>query len=113
VDRSDKVVKADLIKRIAKENPKLSEADCRRLIDVFFNAMIDQISQDGAIQLRGFGSFAVKRYVERMVRNPRTGAIISIHKIVRVGFRTSRLLLASLQAPSLSPRAAEGVSDHR
>lgn len=90
------MVKAELIQRIAKRNPKLADADCRRLIDTFFNAMVKQLSQGGAIELRGFGSFAIKRYDERMVRNPRTGAVTSKQDIVGVRFRAGKPLVASL-----------------
>ena len=90
------MVKNDLIQRIAKQNPKLGNVECRRLIDAFFNAMIEQLSQGGAIQLRGFGSFAVKRYDGRPVYIPRTGGMTSKHEIVGIRFRTGRSLLESL-----------------
>lgn len=90
------MVKTDLINRITKQNPELGEGVCRRLVDTFFNAMIDQLSQDRAIELRGFGSFAVKRYDERLVRNPRTGLTIFKKGIVGVRFRAGKSLVASL-----------------
>ncbi|RYF07608.1 MAG: integration host factor subunit beta [Oxalobacteraceae bacterium] len=96
MDRRDEVVKADLINRITKQNPELDEAVCRRLVDTFFDAMIEQLVQDRAIELRGFGSFAVKRYDERLVRNPRTGLTISKHGIVGVRFRAGKSLVASI-----------------
>jgi integration host factor subunit beta len=88
------VTKTDLIQRIARQHPDLKEADCQRLIDAFFNAMIDHLSQDGAIELRGFGSFAIKRYHERIVRNPRTGVTTAKNGIFSVRFRTGRSLVA-------------------
>ncbi|MDD1450841.1 integration host factor subunit beta [Sphingomonas sp. H160509] len=92
------MTKTDLIQRIAQQHPDLKEADCRRLIDAFFNAMIDQLSQDGTIELRGFGSFAIKRYHERIVRNPRTGATTGKSDIFSVRFRTGRSLVALINS---------------
>lgn len=92
------MVKTDLIQRIAKQNPDLRDADCRRLIDTFFNAMIDQLSQDGTIELRGFGSFAIKRYRERTVRDPRTGATTAKNDIFSIRFRTGRSLVALINS---------------
>lgn len=88
------MTKTDLIQHIARQHPDLEEADCRRLIDAFFNVMIDQLSQDGTIELRGFGSFAIKRYRERIVRNPRKGATTAKSDIFSVRFRTGRSLVA-------------------
>jgi integration host factor subunit beta len=94
VDRGDEVTKTDLIQRIARQHPDLEDSDCRRLIDAFFTAMIDHLSQDGNIELRGFGSFAIRRYHERIVRNPQTGATTAKNGIFSVRFRTSRSLVA-------------------
>lgn len=92
----DKVVKTDLIRRIANQNPDLREEDCRRLTDAFFNAMIEHLSQEGTVELRGFGSFAIKRYDERIFRNPRTGATTARNDTFSVRFRTGRSLVASI-----------------
>lgn len=90
------MVKTELIQRIAQQNPKLSKEDCRRLIEAFYNTMIEQLSRGEAIELRGFGSFAIKRYDERVVRNPLTGKITSKQDIVGIRFRTSKSLSAQL-----------------
>lgn len=90
------MVKADLIQRIALQNPELSKEDCRRLVDAFYDAMIEQLSRGDAIELRGFGRFAVKRYGDRVIHNPRTGEISSKQHIVSVKFRTGRSLHALL-----------------
>lgn len=91
-----KLVKADLIQRIARRNPKLSMAECRQLIDTFYSAMIEHLAKGDAIELRGFGSFAIKRYDNRVVRNPRTGKITSKEHIVSVRFRAGKSLAALL-----------------
>lgn len=90
------MVKTELVLRIVKRNPKLSPADCQGLIEAFFETMIDHLSQDGVIVLRGFGTFAVKRYKERVVRNPRTGATLLKGEPLRIRFRTGKSLAASL-----------------
>lgn len=89
-------MKADLIQRIARQNSKLNTEECRKLIDAFYNAMIEQLARGDAIELRGFGSFAIKRYDNRVVRNPRTGKITSKEHIVSVRFRTGKSLATLL-----------------
>ena len=47
-------------------------------VELFFNEIISGLTSGSRIELRGFGSFAVKSRNPRIARNPRTGEKVQI-----------------------------------
>jgi len=70
--------RAELIDRLAQRQPRLSDSD----IEIVVKALLDHLSATLArgerIEIRGFGSFAVRQREPRVARNPRTGARASV-----------------------------------
>ncbi|MFS0737574.1 HU family DNA-binding protein [Sphingomonas sp. 1P06PA] len=56
---------SELVARLALENPGLSKKDVRRIVDLFFEAIIEQLVASGRVELRGFGSFSTRVHIER------------------------------------------------
>ncbi|HSH69534.1 MAG: integration host factor subunit beta [Deferrisomatales bacterium] len=69
--------KSDLVKLVA-ERGGLSMKAAKEAVNVFFDAFVDAILQDERIEIRGFGSFANKKYDGYMGRNPKTGEPIRV-----------------------------------
>jgi integration host factor subunit beta len=47
-------------------------------VDTIFNSMVESLAQGERIEIRGFGSFAVKHRDTREGRNPKTGETVHI-----------------------------------
>ena len=48
------------------------------MVDIFFDAIADAMSQGDRAEIRGFGSFSVNSYESYTGRNPKTGARIEV-----------------------------------
>lgn len=70
--------RADLIDRLAFLHPGLSAKDAGTAVKVILDAMINELTSGGRIEIRGFGSFALNQHPPRIGRNPKTGAAVSI-----------------------------------
>jgi len=71
------VNKSDLIEVLAKEtglNIRLAEF----VVDEVFNAMTEALVKGEGVEIRGFGSFTVRKYDSYIGRNPKTGKNISV-----------------------------------
>jgi integration host factor subunit beta len=72
------MTRAELIDRLAQQQPHLSASD----IELAVKALLDQLSATLArgerIEVRGFGSFAVRHREPRVARDPRTGAPVPL-----------------------------------
>ena len=84
------MIKSELITRMADRNPHLTQRDIERIVNVIFEEISAAISAEGRVELRGFGSFTVKRRNARVGRNPRTGEVVSIPEKNVLHFKTGK-----------------------
>jgi len=69
--------KSELIEALSrKEN--LTEKKAIDVVSMIFNGFIDELKNDGRIEIRGFGSFVVRDYGAYTGRNPKTGENIKV-----------------------------------
>jgi len=68
---------SDLIE-ILKSRAALSLREAKDFCDTFFATIMESLDRGERVELRGFGSFTVKRYKSYTGRNPKTGETISV-----------------------------------
>lgn len=93
------MTKSELISRLSKKI-KLSKRDTKVIVDTIIEAMKEALSRGERIEIRGFGSFGVKRYDSYMGRNPKTGKKVPVPARKLPYFRMSRLLLKYINEDS-------------
>ena len=71
--------KSQLIERIAKEEG-ITIKNAANVVNVVFDSMADSLAKGDRVEIRGFGSFKVKRYNSYQGRNPKTGEIIKVRE---------------------------------
>ena len=69
--------KSELVADIASRSG-LSQADSKKALDAFLEAVQGALVKGDAVQLIGFGTFKVSARKARQGRNPRTGEVIKI-----------------------------------
>lgn len=86
------MTKSELIALIAARTSALKIADVERIVDVVIDTMTDALADGRRIELRGFGSFAVKERTARTARNPRTGESVQVGARRTLGFKAGKQL---------------------
>ncbi len=86
------MIRSELVEKIAAENPHLYQRDVERIVATLFDEIIDAMANGDRVELRGFGSFSVKRREPRMGRNPRTGESVPVEEKHVPFFKTGKLL---------------------
>ncbi len=73
------MTKADLVEKIAA-TVNLTKKETEVVIDTIFEGIAEALAsnQDGKVELRGFGSFRIRRRGARQGRNPQTGTTVSV-----------------------------------
>jgi integration host factor subunit beta len=71
------VNKSDLIEVLAEE-AGLHIRSTEFVVEEVFNAMTEALVQGEGVEIRGFGSFTVRKYDSYTGRNPKTGKNISV-----------------------------------
>jgi len=69
--------RSDLIETL-KNKEGLSRKTAEKIVDTFFGAISDTISTGARVEIRGFGSFTVKKYKAYTGRNPKSGQKIPV-----------------------------------
>ena len=72
------MTKSELIDRLAAQFPQLVAKDAELAVKMILDAMAESLAKGERIEIRGFGSFAVKQRRARQGRNPKTGQLVSV-----------------------------------
>ena len=81
------------IKNLKQKNPKLIQSEIVTIIDSFFDTIKEALKNSRKVELRGFGTFFVKKIKEKYsARNPKTGELIYVPEKNKVRFRASKNL---------------------
>lgn len=89
------MTKQQLIDSLAQE-ARITKSMAGMIIDMMFQNMADTLAQGDRIEIRGFGTFQVRRYDGRQGRNPKTGEIVEVKPKRVPFFRAGRGLLERL-----------------
>jgi integration host factor subunit beta len=68
------MTKADLVEQVTAAIARTSGP----MIDAFLDAVKDALKDQQNIEVRGFGTFKIRRRKTRMARNPRTGDPVEV-----------------------------------
>ncbi len=83
------MTKADIVDVIASATG-LTKVETEAVVDGFITTVIGAMRDGKNIEIRGFGSFKVKKRKSRVARNPRTGAQVNVDEHFVPTFKVSK-----------------------
>src|SRR4026208_2445492 len=101
------MTKADLVEHVTAQiaqtaGPMISKKDCARVVDAFLDAIKESLERQDNIEVRGFGTFKIRRRKTRMARNPRTGSPVEVSARPVPVFKPSKELRALVAGVDVS-----------
>ncbi len=69
--------KSDLVNSL-KNKTALTKKDAEKVVMAFFDTLAETMAKGDRVEIRGFGTFSVKKYKPYKGRNPKTGEKISV-----------------------------------
>src|SRR5262245_56980646 len=102
------MIKSELIRRIAEQNPHLFATEAERLVDTILDEIAAALARGHRVDLRGFGAFVVKTRKARPGRNPKTGAVVGVPETHHPSFKTGKPMhyrLNGAAARALAPHS--------
>lgn len=94
------MIKSELVLQIAAQNPHLYQRDVENVVNAILDTITDALSRGDRVELRGFGTFAVKRRDARAGRNPRTGEAVAVGEKSIPVFKTGKEMRKRLNLES-------------
>ncbi len=92
------MTKSELIRRILAANKSLFLKDVNILVDTIFDEVSDALAKGSRVELRGFGSFSVRRRRARKARNPKTNTTVFLGERNAPYFRAGKELRERINA---------------
>lgn len=89
------MLKKELVNEVTTEL-SLNKQDVSAALDIMLNTMESALKEERRIELRGFGSFAVRKRKARSTKNPKTGTIMDIPERKTIHFTMSKSLKEAL-----------------
>lgn len=71
------MVKSELVEFISSKLD-LTAQKSEEFINLFFDSIIEALTEEGRVEIRGFGAFTVRKYKPYSGRNPKTGEKITV-----------------------------------
>ncbi|MCJ2074103.1 integration host factor subunit beta [Methylobacterium sp. E-016] len=97
------MIRSDLVLRLAALNPHLYEKDCVALVDAILGRISDALAAGDRVEIRGFGSFAVKEQRARQGRNPRHGVPVAVPAKTVLAFKAGKEMRDRLNPEAAVP----------
>lgn len=86
------MTRSELEQRIAEQQPELSPQAIRQCVELILQNISEALVLGKRVEIRGFGSFGLRRRASRIGRNPRTGEAVVVPERHAPYFRPGRIL---------------------
>lgn len=84
------MTRSELAARLAVLHPHLRSKDVEPALAAILGRIAEALTVGDRVELRDFGSFAVKRQEARLGRNPRTQAVVALRDKAVIRFRPGK-----------------------
>jgi integration host factor subunit beta len=72
------MIRSELVQSLAQANSGLTAREVDKIVELFFEEIVERLAAGGRVELRGFGAFSTRARDGRTGRNPRTGDAVTI-----------------------------------
>ena len=90
------MLKRDLVEKTTDSLEGFLKKDIATAVDIIIETMSESLDQGDRIEIRGFGSFSVRKRKARQTKNPKTGKIMDIPPRKTLHFAMSKSLKEAL-----------------
>lgn len=104
------MTKSELIEKIS-ETLKLPAGKAEAIVNTVFDSMVHALERGEGIEIRGFGSFTVRKYKSYEGRNPRTGETVHVPEKRLPFFKVGKDLRERVNAGLGTPLPADDPSE--
>ena len=91
-NNKDTFTRSDIEKSLRKEFPDLTKSQITIAIEVILDSIVESVALDEKVEIRGFGTFGIKKREPRKARNPGTGEVVFLPERYVPVFKPSSLL---------------------
>ena len=88
--------KRDLVEKTTESLDGYLKKDISKAVDIIIETMSESLNQGDRVEIRGFGSFSVRKRKARQTKNPKTGQVMNIPPRKTLHFAMSKSIKEAL-----------------
>lgn len=74
------MTRSELIAKLSYQFRNMRQEHVEQIVNQIFEEIIQALKKGGRVELRGFGTFSLRKRDGRMGRNPRTGTAVAVEE---------------------------------
>jgi len=86
------MVKSELVQKLCNIHPNILRKDIEKIFDIIFSEIVESLCRGENIEIRGFGTYKVKKRRARIGRNPKNSETIQIPEKKTIRWKMSKIL---------------------
>lgn len=86
------------IAKVFSDKTSIHSSTCFKIVDQFFDSIIEVLADKGRLEVRNFGVFESKKIAPRKARNPKTGEVIFTLGGYGVKFKPGKEMLLKINS---------------
>ena len=90
------IVKSQIIDQLADNYPNFLRKDLKKTLNLILDEIISGLIKNNNVEIRGFGTFKIKKQKARMGRNPKNGLKVEIPEKKSIHWKMSKDLFRIL-----------------
>jgi integration host factor subunit beta len=102
--KSATMIKSELVQKLAEHDPHLSRHDFEKIVNAILGAIQGGLTRGDRVELRGFGTFALRKHAARIGCNPCTKDPVSVSEKLVPAFKAAKEMHHRLNPTALRPQ---------
>ena len=90
------IVKSQIIDQLADNYPNFLRKDLKKTLNLILDEIISGLIKNNNVEIRGFGTFKIKKQKARIGRNPKNGLKVEIPEKKTIQWKMSKELFNKL-----------------
>jgi len=96
------MTKSELIEAIFKRYPNLGVGELKKIVEVIFGRISDAIINNNRVEIRGFGSFSLRKRRAHITKDPRGAGMVNLGDRNVVYFRVGKSFYSHLNPSNMN-----------
>ena len=92
--KKDTLTRSDIEESLVKEFPHIPKTEIVNALDIILNSIVEAVSLDDRVEIRGFGTFSKKYIRPRKFVNPKTKKVDYLGETSTMHFKASKSMVA-------------------
>ena len=100
INWGSRMTRSELISKLSFIHRDLTQSQIETIVNLIFNEISEALTSGGRVELRGFGTFSLRKREARTGRNPRTGEMVKVDRKAIPFFKSGKELKEMVNAIS-------------